>query len=264
MQKKSFFNRQQPAVTLLMKGETIDQMLACARAAEFDGADAIAVELSDLPPEQRTKENYRRLMTGVHLPFMFILYRSDRWLKDDDEARQSYLLEAAEAGAEVIDVMGDLFDPSPFELTRKPEAIEKQMRLIDEIHARGAKVIMSSHMSNDYRTAEHVLEHLQQQSARGADILKIVTGVNNEEQLAEAIRTTMLLNRELEKPFVHLCNGTYSRLHRFIGPKLGVSIAFAVHDYTAPSFLYTQPPIRSLKQVLSAIPWHIDDVQEKK
>ena len=160
--------------------------------------------------------------------------------------------------------MGDLFDPSPFELTRKPEAIEKQMRLIDEIHARGAKVIMSSHMSNDYRTAEQVLEHLQQQSARGADILKIVTGVNNEEQLAEAIRTTMLLNRELEKPFVHLCNGTYSRLHRFIGPKLGVSIAFAVHDYTAPSFLYTQPPIRSLKQVLSAIPWHIDDVQEKK
>ena len=28
MQKKSFFNRQQPAVTLLMKGESIDQMLA--------------------------------------------------------------------------------------------------------------------------------------------------------------------------------------------------------------------------------------------
>lgn len=264
MLKKSFFNRQQTAVTLLMKGESVEEMLACARAAEFDGADAIAIELGDLPPEQRTKENYQRLMREIHLPFMFILYRNDRWHKGDDEARQRYLLDAAEAGAEVIDVMGDLFDPSPFELTRKPEAVEKQKRLIEEIHSRGAKVIMSSHMSNDFRTAEQVLEHLQQQSARGADILKIVTAANSEEHLAEAIRTTMLLNRELDKPFVHLCNGSYSRLHRFIGPKLGVSIAFTVHDYQSPSLLYSQPTIRALKTVLGNIPWHIDDVQSPR
>ena len=117
-------------------------------------------------------------------------------------------------------------------------------------------------MSNDFRTAEQVLEHLQEQSSRGADILKIVTGVNNEEQLTEAIRTTMLLNRELKKPFIHLCNGSFSRLHRFIGPKLGVSIAFAVHDYQSPSLLYTQPTIRALKTVLQNLPWHIDDVQK--
>lgn len=262
MLKKSFFNRQQTAVTLLMKGGSVDEMIACARAAEFEGADGIAVELCDLPPEQRTAENFRRLMDAVHLPFMFILYRNDRWLKDNDEERQKYLLSAAENGAEVIDVMGDLFDPSPFELTRNPIAIEKQKRLIEEIHARGAKVVMSSHMSNDFRTAEQVLEHLQEQSSRGADILKIVTGVNNEGQLTEAIRTTMLLNRELKKPFIHLCNGSFSRLHRFIGPKLGVSIAFAVHDYQSPSLLYTQPTIRALKTVLQNLPWHIDDVQK--
>ena len=55
-----------------------------------DGADGIAVELCDLPPEQRTAENFRRLMDAVHLPFMFILYRNDRWLKDNDEERQKF------------------------------------------------------------------------------------------------------------------------------------------------------------------------------
>lgn len=263
MLKKSFFNRQQTAVTLLIRGESIDEMLASARMAEFNGADGIAIELCDLEPEQRTKENYRRLMDGVHLPFMFILYRNDRWLKEDDEARQKYLLDAAEAGAEVVDVMGDLYNPSPFELTRNPEAIRRQMALIEQIHERGAKVIMSSHMSNDFRTAEQVLEHLQQQSARGADILKIVTRANTEDELAEVIRTTMILNKELDKPFVHLCNGPYSRLHRFIGPKLGSAIAFAVNDYNKPSLLYGQPTIRSLKTVIEAIPWHVDDVQVK-
>lgn len=263
MLKKSFFNRQQTAVTLLIRGESIDEMLASARMAEFNGADGIAIELCDLELEQRTKENYRRLMDGVHLPFMFILYRNDRWFKDDDEARQKYLLEAAEAGAEVVDVMGDLYDPSQYELTRNPEAIRKQMTLIDQIHERGAKVIMSSHMSGDFRTAEQVLEHLRQQSARGADILKIVTRANTEEELAEVIRTTMILNKELDKPFVHLCNGSCSRLHRFIGPKLGSAIAFAVNDYNKPSLLYGQPTIRSLKTVIEAIPWHVDDVQVK-
>lgn len=258
--RASFFNRKTTVITaLLTQEDSVEKMLSRIQEAVRLGAEGIAMELGSLPPELRTPDNYRRFMDSApELPFMFILYRNDRWLGSDDDARQKFLLEAASAGAEVIDVMGDLYDPTPYELAVNSAAIEKQKALIREIHARGAKVIMSSHMSSQTRTAEEVLAHLREQESRGADILKIVTGVNTEEELLEAFRTTMLLHRELDKPFVHLCNGKFSRPHRFFGPKLGAAIAFAVFTETPQS----QPTIPQLKNVLSSIHWNIQDGPE--
>ena len=258
--KRSFFNRQTPAVTLLCCPESLNQASALFLSAEADGADGIAVELQKMPLEQRTEENFRNLIRSVQLPFMFIDYRSDRFLGADDEARQKYLLLAARAGAEVIDVMGDLYDPSPLELTRNPEAVKKQKALIEEIHALGAKVLMSSHMTSTERSAEEVLEHLQEQSSRGADILKIVVGTDTEKAMLEGIRTMLLLHRELDKPFVFLGVGRYGRFIRYIGPKLGAAIEFAVHDYL-PEQTYTQPTIRSFKGVLENFHWDIDNLK---
>ena len=153
MRKLSFFNRQTPAVTALLSEKSVNDFMVQMRAAEFDGADAIAAELKFLPPEERTRENFSAMMNCTQLPYMFISYRNDTFLGADDEARQKYLLLAAECGAEVIDVMGDLFDPSELELTRDASAVKKQMKLIDEIHSIGSKVIMSSHMKI-FRTKE--------------------------------------------------------------------------------------------------------------
>ena len=260
--RKSFFDRQTTAVTALFAGESIEELIAKSRNAEFDGADGIAVEISSLAPELRTVDQFRRLMNEVHLPYMFICYRSDRWFGTDDEARQEYLLRAAEAGAEVIDVMGDLYDPSPLELTMNPDAVARQKALIEEIHARGAKALMSSHMhTQSARTAEEVLGYLREQRSRNADILKIVTAVNTEAEFLEAIRTTLLLNREFDVPFIHLCNGQYSRMHRFLATKLGVAITFGVSGYENGA-VYSQPTIRSFKSVIANIPWDIRDVME--
>jgi|BioPla2DNA2_1021312.scaffolds.fasta_scaffold50343_2 3-dehydroquinate dehydratase type I len=260
--RASFFNRKSTAVTaLLTQEDSVEKLISRIQESARLGADGIAIELGCLAPELRTRANFQRFMEAAPaLPFMFILYRNDRWLGGDDEARQKYLLEAASSGAEVIDVMGDLFDPAPYELTMNPAAIEKQKALIREIHARGAKVIMSSHLSEHARTGEEVLAHLLEQESRGADILKIVTGVRTEEELLEAFRTTMLLHRELDKPFVHLCNGKFSRLHRFLGPKLGVSIAFAVFTETPQS----QPTIPQLRNVLDSIHWNMQDGPENQ
>ncbi len=260
MLKKSFFNRQNTAITALFAGETVSEIINKARTAEFNGADGIAVEICYLDPEERTVDNFRRIMNEVKLPFMFICYRNDRWLKDDDEARQEYLLRAAEAGAEVIDVMGDLYDPAPFELTMNPEAIAKQKALIAEIHARGAKALMSSHMTNDARTAEQVLAHLKEQQSRGADIAKIVTGVNTEEEFLEAIKTTMLLNREMDIPFIHLGSGKFNRIHRFMATKLGAAITFGV-PYYDPTAGYHQAPVNVFKSVRDNICWDISDTK---
>ena len=257
MQKPSFFNRQATAVTALFHGATLEELIARARTAEFQGADGIAVDLFRLPPEQRTEDNFRHLMREVRLPFMFLCYRNDQWFGQDDEARQACLLAAAAAGAEVIDVMGDLYAPSPDELTLAPAAIARQTMVIAEIHARGAKALISSHQHTlPARSTTQVLETMRAQRARGADICKLVAAVNAEEELLEAIKTTMTLNREMDVPFIHLTNGPYSRVHRFLGLSLGVAITFGVIGYEAGQ-LPSQPTIAAFKAVQSNLHWNL-------
>lgn len=259
MNKKSFFNRQSTAIALLTNPRSVEEAMALSRQGEYDGADGIALELCDFPVELRSIDNFRRIFSSAQLPFMVIDYRNDVFLGADDEARQQHLLTAAEAGAEVIDVMGDLYCPSRHELAFDPEAVSRQKELIEAIHARGAKVVMSSHMP-DFRNAEEVLAHLREESSRGADLLKIVTGVNSELELLEALRTTMLLNRTLDKPFIHLVNGSHAGFHRFAGLKLGVAVEFAVSSYS-DGHPYFQPLISAMRQVEDNLHWDINNLK---
>lgn len=254
----SFLNKPYPVITGIMAGETPQELIAESRNSEFDGAKGIAISLSELKPEFRNPESLKSVVSAVNLPFMFYFYRNDKWGESSDDARQEVLLTAAEAGASMIDVMGDLYDPSPMEITRDQNAIDKQRQLIDKYHAKGADVVISSHMPCA-RTTEQVVEHMRSLEARGPDVVKIVTTVNTEEELAEAFRTTMTLKRELKTPFIHLCNGTFSRPHRFLCPALGVSILFAVHRYE-PCYGMTQPTIHAMKAVLDNLHWNINDV----
>ena len=249
----SFFDRPQTVVTALFHlTSDMEQNLALIRLSAANGAQGIALQLEDMPPELRTLENYRKLMDAApELPFMFIAYRKDKYFGSDDDARQQCLLLAAEAGAEVIDVMGDLYSPAPFELTSDPAAVAKQKELIAKIHALGAKVVMSSH-TNQARSAEEILAHLREQSSRGADILKIVTQADTEEELTEAFRATMLLKRALNKPFIQLCGGKFSRPHRYLGPKFGLAVAFATPEEKPGA---VQPSVRQLRTVLDTIDW---------
>ncbi len=255
--KHSFLDRPSPVITSIMGGQTPEELIAQARNSEFSGAQGIAIDLADLKPEFRNHDSLKRVIDSVELPFMFFFYRADRWEGLDDENRQKVLLTAAGAGAAMIDVMGDLYDPSPMEITRDPEAIRKQVKLIDEIHAAGAQVVISSHMQVS-RTCQEVFEHLEEVAKRGADVVKIVTMADTEEELAEAFRTTMFLKRELKTPFIHLCNGKFSRPHRFMGPALGTSILFAVERYE-PKYGLSQPTVAAVKAVLDNLHWNIKD-----
>lgn len=253
--KKTFLNQNRPVITSLFSGATPQELIAKAANSEFDGAGGIAIELHGLKPEFRNRESLKNIIEAVNLPFMFCFYRKDQWENRDDDARQELLLAAADAGASMIDVMGDLYDPSPLELTRNPAAVEKQMRLIDAIHDKGADVVISSHMAC-FRSTEQVVEHLKIVEARGADVVKLVQTVDTESELEEAIHTTLVLRRELKVPFIHLCNGKFARPHRFFGPALGVSIFFAVQRYE--NGVGPQPTITAMKAVLDNLHWNIN------
>ena len=256
MLKRSFVNRQQTAVSLLYRPQSAALAVAGARTAESNGADGIAIEISHLPLEERSCDIFRGIINCVHLPFMFINYRKDKFLGADDEARQVNLLNAAEAGADVIDVMGDLYAPAPRELTFDTQAIARQKKLIDEIHARGAYALMSSHATGEFVPPEDVLEMMKFQSSRGADLLKVVTKVDTEDEFLESVRTLMLLHKEIEKPFIYLAGGKFGRMIRYMGPKFGVAVEFAVNDYEADG-VYNQPTIHSFRQVLDHLNWEL-------
>ena len=256
--KLSFLNQPQPVLTAIMAGQTPEELVAESRNAEADGARGIAIDLQDFKPEFRNVEGFKRIVDAVNLPFMFYFYRNDRWGKPTDEERQEVLLAAAEAGASMIDVMGDLYDPSPREITRDPKAIDRQRKLIDTIHGKGADVVISSHVGCAMNT-EEVLEHMQTLGQRGGDVVKIVTTTNTEDELAEAFRTPLHLHRELKTPFIHLCTGAYSRPHRFLGPALGVSIFFAVARFE-PRYGLPQPRVSNMKAVLDNLRWNIREL----
>lgn len=251
----------EPAVAMLYRPVSTGHAISGALAAEYDGADGIAVEISSMPESDRSVDSFRKIINSVQLPFMFIDYRDDIVCGADDDKRQEFLLTAADAGAEVIDVMGDLYAPAPREIATDFSAIAKQKALIDRIHAKGSFVLMSSHATKEFVSPEDVLGIMREQSSRGADILKVVTVANTDEEFQESVRTLLLLKRELDKPFIYLASGKFGRMIRYMGPKLGVAVTFGVHDYDSQCKYTVQPTIKSFRKVLDNLHWDIENMR---
>jgi len=263
MNKPFFPGSQKTVIAAIMEGITPQEIIAVSRAAEFDGADAICLSLRELRPEFRNRQSLAEIFHSVSLPFMVYYYRENACGPvEADEARQKLLLEAAKAGASVIDVMGDLYAPAPeTQRTLEKRAITRQRRMVDKIHALGAQVVMSSH-TTVFLKAEQALEQLRDFEARGADIVKIVIPVNTEEEFQETVRTTMLLRRELQKPFIHLAGGNFAKIQRFLGMSLGVSVTFAVEQFNARNPAFCQPTVKAMKDVRDTIRWHISNLDK--
>ena len=262
MKRPSFLALPRPVICCILKEPTVESAIATIKNGEFKGAPAFAIHLEGLPNDQLTYDNFRRIAGCTKRPVMFLRYRHDNSLSDEE--RVEVLKEAVRAGAAAVDFTADTFDPSPMEFSEKPEIVEKQKKLIDEVHKMGAEVVMSSHIvSADVgaRTCEQVLYQMKAVEARGVDYAKIVTLANTEEEFLEALRTTMALRRELKVPFIHLCGGKFALPQRYIGPMLGNALTFCTDHYTA-AFTTTQPPIVNMRSILESANWNIADTEE--
>ena len=228
--------------------------IALARAGYNDGADGTCFELASFPPELRTVDVFRRIVNAVPLPSIFCVYRNDAFLGGDDEARMEGLLKAADAGADFIDVMADLFDPSPDQISHSPDAVARQRAAIDEVHARGAKVIVSSHIPDHPLSADQVLRHLKAEADRGADVCKLVAAMPTAADYSQGVEALAQLRSSFDRPYIFLGSDTFGRLLRFTGPSFGCGVEFAVHDFD-PSATYDQPTIRALRQSMDSVLW---------
>ena len=249
--KKSFLNRNIPLLTVMLQCETPETAIGRIRNANCLGADAYGLQVESLKPEYHNPDTYKRIFAEMKdKPCYVTNYRMAKNSGKTDEELAEGLLEIAESGATLIDVIGDLFCKHEEELTDNEAAIEKQIKLIDKIHEMGNEVLMSSHLLK-FAPAERVLEIAFEQKRRGADIIKIVTAAETTEQQIENLRITDLLKRELGAPFLFLSGGECS-IHRRLGIKLGCCMSLCVYEHDENS-TPAQPLLSAMKLVRDAI-----------
>ena len=241
--KKSFLNAGEPFITEMVQVPTANRAVYSIQNAIADGATAIGLQLGHLHQEDRTEANYARIVAACEgRPIYLTNYRDKCNAGKTDEELMQELLAGLSWGATLLDVMGDTFDPAPEELTTDENAIKKQMEFIDEVHKRGGEVLMSSHIKK-FRPAERVVEMALEHQRRGADVVKIVTGADTQEEELANLEICNLLKKELKVPFLFLSSGKYNYLHRTVGPALGVCMWLCFREYNETT--YGGPPLLS-------------------
>ena len=249
----SFLNQNRPLITAMIQEEDPDSIRYAVKNAVFDGADCIGVHLEYLKKEYKNEGSYKKIFAACSgHPIYITNYRGNANGSLSDEQLANELLTALSAGATLADVPASLFDSESgmgigTELSENEDAVRKQMRLIEQIHSMGKEVLISSHVLK-FTAAETVLEIAEEHRRRGADIAKIVTAGNSDEEQIENLRITALLKKELKIPFLFLSGGAYSKIHRMIGAQLGCIMYLAVHEHNKHS-VPTQPTIRAAKSV---------------
>lgn len=258
--KPTFLNREKPLLTNMIQAETPEACISTAREAIFDGADAFGLQLCQMRPDNRQKKIIRTFFLIWRPPGLSDHYRNGFSKHCSDEERAEELMLALKAGGTLCDIMGDYFDPSPLELTENPQAIDRQKKLIDQIHSLGGEVLMSSH-TLCFLPAEKVLQIAKAHENRGADIVKIVTASNSEEELLENLKICSLLKQELRVPYLFLSVGPYCKIHRIVGPMLGCCMWLCVQRYDALS-TKNQPLLRATREVIHHFDYKPDRERE--
>lgn len=247
------FSRQKlPLIVASLSDPTPNQTICTMRNAVFDGAEAFMLHLEKMRQEYLREDELRRIFDYAgDKPLFTMNYRASGG-KPDELLIEEQLM-AVRAGASMIDMMGDMFAPSPRELTRDAAAIDRQKQIIDQVHEMGGEVLMSSHVW-EYMTPEETLAHAKALEARGADFVKIAMCVHNEAEMIEALRATVRVKNELKVPFLHICMGQWGKLLRAVSPMFGSCFALCVQSYTEAGHK-EKPLLRAEKAVLDNVDW---------
>jgi hypothetical protein len=266
---------------VLIEDPTPEALLRTIKLAEYDGADAFDLELQTIAPEFRNREALRPIFDATTLP-IFTVYRryalrgsTMDYQQYDESQRMQTQVDLIDIGSMGFDMELDTFDPQPhpasgtpewkhyandrssppLEISRDPQATERQQALIQEAHRRGGEVMASSHALTRL-SAEAALGIGQVAVERGADAVKIVGFCADDGDVVDALAATVLLKQQLAVPFVMMGHGEYGKLVRTMSPMLGSMLVFARQTYYPGSFL-DQPPVRAMRALFSNVDFRI-------
>ena len=247
MNKRTFFDNEKATLTCMVQGDNPGRIKELMKKSVPQGAEAFGIQFEQMNSEYRNAEVYKELFACAEdKPTYVTNYRYNKNEGKSDEQLAYELLELADCGADLCDMMGDYFDRQPDEMTYNETAVAKQKNLIDKLHKRGARVLISSHIMK-FTPADEVLKIALAHQSRGADISKIVVGAENTEQQLENLKMINMLKEKLDVPFLFLSGGECKILRR-IGGELGCCMYLCVceyDDFATPQ----QPLLRKLKAI---------------
>lgn len=237
---------------MMIQAKTPERVFELIDMGIKGGTDAFGFQIEVFEHEYRTPEMFKKIFDAMQgKPVYVTNYRSGINDKMTEDERVRELLTAVESGADLIDVIGDLYCPTEGELAHDSAAIHKQTELIEKIHKMGAEVLMSSHTFK-FMPKEQVIHYVTEQHSRGADIAKVVTGAENRDELMQNICISAELSNEPYFPALFLCGGEYCRTHRIIGPMIsgGMYLCVAEHDELATP---AQPLLEDAKKAIGLL-----------
>lgn len=286
-----FTELKKPFIVGVISDGTTDRCIRTIKLAEFDGADGFQLELhgfKDFPPsKQQMKDVIGSTIKPVWTTNRRRRLSNDRVRKQSEEERIKLEMDAVDAGAVCIDIEMDTFDwwtlwdedrrrkewphlqdipvdtkDFPHECCFNKEAIEKQRRVIEQVHSVGAEVLLSCHVL--VRTkAEGVLKIAKELENRGADLVKIVVWNDNFYDLCDTLRANVLLSEKMNVPFKLMSQGEPSKLGRVLFPMFGSAWAFCQQDLRPGGFHY-RPLISTEKFILQNVDWRPNYKQHAK
>ena len=241
-----------PALAGVIREKSTLGAIAELRNCRHSGATMIDLHLSCL--ENSDTQTLRRIFSSTPLPILALNYNLTYTWADaglSEEERVASFLRAVEAGAAGIDMQGYTFDANskkgfcgedvysftkgnPKEVVTDSAVIDKQCALIEQVHSMGAEVLLSCHPGIPMN-CQQVVDLALFLEKRKPDIIKIVTPAYSEEDLAECIRTMLVLKKELKTPIAYHTCGPAGVPSRIINPLLGGQIAFCVDHYNEGS-----------------------------
>jgi len=246
--KPTFLNQNRPLITCMIQADNPTSAVKTVRNAMFDGCDAFGFQMEVMPKQYRTEDSIKSIFREMgQKPIYVTNYRSGQNAGESDDDLLDGLLWLIKCGATLADIMADFYSPDPIQFATDAAAVAKQKDAVKRIHDADGEVLMSSHVMK-FLPSDEVLRIATAHRERGADISKIVTAANSEDEEIENLRTTELLRRELDIPFLFLSAGSHVKLHRTIGPFLGSCMWLTVQSHDKYS-TNSQPVCRAIRAI---------------
>ncbi len=248
----NFLVKGRPTLTSMVQARTPERMLQLIEMSHKQGADAFGMQLENFEHRYRTDDVFKTLFKAMDgKPCYVTDYGTILNEQMTFEERAEELLSVAKYGKTLLDITGDMFCKTPYELTMDKTAIQKQMDFINKAHELGAEVLMSSHVL-EFRNTKDVMNIVIEHYKRGADIAKIVTHATTLQERSDNFATSVYLQKNAPLPTLFLCGGESCTLHRRVAPLLSESLYLCVpeHDELATP---TQPLLTQAKAILDAV-----------
>lgn len=287
--KRALFTKiPQPFIFAVIQKATPQEALMEMHLSERAGAHAFELNLAWMRNEYRTAKALAPLFRRTTLPTVTTYRRYGREATDsgatapaDDVARMELQLQLVDVGCSGYDLELDTFDPQPrhdmstqeglayamdpdsypAEITENPEAVEKQMRLVEETHNRGGEVLASTHALTRL-PIDKALWICKLAEERGCDALKIVRFNAIMEDIVDTLATTVALRRQGDIPFVMMAMGECGKLARITSALMGSMLVHSKRDYWPGAFT-DQPLIRDVKAAFESIDYKINQRAEE-